>query len=219
VAVVEVMGRHVGWLAAATALARQNTDDPPHVILLPETPVDLDEVLQRIEQVYSKREMCAVVVAEGVRGRDGVFWAELVDGGAWDASGQRVFSMSAGVSAYLVQQVHAQLGLRCRQIKLNTAQRSTRLLASTVDRALAELVGTAAVDACSAGESGVLPALRKTSGGWRTELMPFEAVVSRERPLPAAYIDAGRYDITPECRQVIGELVGDLPPAPLLWID
>jgi hypothetical protein len=126
--------------------------------------------------------------------------------------------MSAGASAYLVQQVQERLGLRCRQIKLNTAQRSTRLLASPLDRALAELVGTAAVEAWRQGASGVLPALRKDSGGWRTELMAFETVVGRERPLPEAYIDAAQYDVTPACRQVIGELVGELPPDPLLWI-
>jgi 6-phosphofructokinase 1 len=219
VAVVEVMGRHVGWLAAATALARKNEGDPPHLILLPETPVVLEEVLQRIAAVYAERQVCTAIVAEGVRGRDGVYWAELVDGAAYDASGQRVFSMSAGASAYLVQQVQERLGLRCRQIKLNTAQRSTRLLASAVDRGLAETVGTAAVDAWRQGASGVLPALRKDRDGWRTELMAFEAVVGRERPLPQAYIDAAHYDVTHTCRQVIGDLVGELPPNPLLWIQ
>jgi 6-phosphofructokinase 1 len=218
VAVVEVMGRHVGWLAAATALARQNEGDPPHLILLPEMPVQLEAVLERIAAVYAERQVCTAIVAEGVRGQDGIYWAELVDGAAYDGSGQRVFSMSAGASAYLVQQVQERLGLRCRQIKLNTAQRSTRLLASPVDRRLAELVGTAAVEACRQGASGVLPALRKGSGGWRTELMTFEAVIGRERPLPEEYIDAARYDVMPACRQVIGELVGELPPDPLLWI-
>jgi 6-phosphofructokinase 1 len=219
VAVVEVMGRHVGWLAAATALARRNEGDPPHLILLPETPVELEEVLQRIAAVYAQQQVCTAIVAEGVRGRDGVYWAELVDGAAYDASGQRVFSMSAGASAYLVQQVQERLGLRCRQIKLNTAQRSTRLLASAVDRGLAEIVGVAAVEAWRQGASGVLPALRKEPGGWRTELMAFETVVGRERPLPHAYIDAAHYDITPTCKQVIGDLVGELPPDPLLWIQ
>ena len=126
VAVVEVMGRHVGWVAAATALARQVAGDPPHLILLPEAPVEIDQVLTRIAEVYAQRQLCTIVVAEGVRERSGAYWAELVDGAAYDGSGQRVFSMSAGASAFLVREVQARLGLRCRQIKLNTAQRATR---------------------------------------------------------------------------------------------
>lgn len=219
VAVVEAMGRHTGWLAAATALARAEAGDPPHLILLPETPVAIDAVLERIGAVFRERRLCVVVVAEGVREAGGEYWADLAGGGSNDASGQRVFSMSAGASAWLVGQVQERLGLRCRQIKLNTAQRATRLLASETDRRLAALVARAAVEAAVQGRSGVLPALRLEGGEWRAECVPFAAVQGRERKLPPAYIDAANYDVTGACRAYIAPLIGDLPPAPLLWIE
>lgn len=219
VAVVEVMGRHVGWLAAASALARRQEGDPPHLILLPETPVEIGEVLERITEVYGRRQVCTVIVAEGVRERSGAYWAELVDGAAYDASGQRVFSMSAGASAYLVRQVQQRLGLRCRQIKLNTAQRATRLLASPIDRGLAQMVGKAAVDAWALGASGALPVLLRDDAGWQTRLVDIPSVIGRERTLPAAFIDAQNYDVTHECRRYIAALIGEAPPEPLLWIE
>jgi 6-phosphofructokinase 1 len=219
VAVVEVMGRHVGWLAAASALARTEAGDPPHLILLPEMPVAIDAVLQRVDAVFRRRQVCVVVAAEGVHDADGNYWAEMLGGAGQDASGQRVFSMSAGASAYLVKEVQERLGLRCRQVKLNTAQRSTRLLASPVDRRLAALVGAAAVEAWAQGQSDVLPALQLEHGEWRTTCVPLAAVFGRERKLPPSYFDAANYDVTDECRQYIAPLLGDGPPAPLLWIE
>ncbi len=219
VAVVEVMGRHVGWVAAAAALARQEAGDPPHLILLPEAPVEIDQVLARIAEVYAQRQLCTIVVAEGVRERSGAYWAELVDGAAYDGSGQRVFSMSAGASAFLVREVQERLGLRCRQIKLNTAQRASRLLASAVDRMLAQMVGTAAVEAWAVGASGVLPVLVREDGSWQTSLVEIPAAVGRERTLPAAFVDAENYDVTESCRRYIAEVIGEAPPAPIVWID
>jgi 6-phosphofructokinase 1 len=219
VAVIEVMGRHAGWLAAASALARTQAGDPPHLILLPETPVTIERVLAQIDAVFRRRQCCVVVVAEGVHNDAGVYWAEMLGSGGYDASGQRIFSMSAGASAWLVQQVQEQLGLRCRQVKLNTAQRATRLLASAPDRQLATLVGTAAVAAWAQGLSGVLPALQGEHGAWRTTCIRLEAVTGGERKLPPDYIDAANYDVTEQCRQYIAPLLGDAPPAPLLWID
>jgi 6-phosphofructokinase len=181
--------------------------------------VEIGEVLKRIKEVYGRRQVCTVIVAEGVRERSGAYWAELVDGAAYDASGQRVFSMSAGASAYLVREVQQRLGLRCRQIKLNTAQRSTRLLASPVDRELAQMVGKAAVDAWALGASGALPVLLHDDAGWHTRLVDIQSVIGRERTLPAGFIDAQDYDVTHECRRYIAALIGEAPPEPLLWIE
>lgn len=218
VAVVEVMGRHVGWVAAATALARHGAGDPPHLILVPEAPVEIEQVLARIAEVFAQGGLCTVVVAEGVRERSGAYWAELVDGAAYDASGQRVFSMSAGASAFLVREVQGKLGLRCRQIKLNTAQRATRLLASSVDRMLAQLVGTAAVEAWAVGASGVMPVLVHEDGTWATSLVEIGSAIGRERTLPPAFVDAQNYDVTEKCRQYIAQVIGEAPPEPVVWI-
>lgn len=219
VAVVEAMGRHSGWLAASSALARSQPGDPPQLILLPETPVAIDTVLHRIEAVFHSQEMCVVVVAEGVHDAAGQYWAEMLGGAGQDSSGQRIFSMASGASAYLVQQVQERLGLRCRQIKLNTAQRATRLLASPVDRQLAMTVGTAAVDAWAAGQSGRLPVLRQQDGHWQPVLITFEEVIGRERRLPPGYMDAASFDVTQQFRDYLAPLMGSVPPQPLLWTD
>ena len=148
IVVIEVMGRHAGWLAAASALARQQPGDPPHLILLPEVPVAIDPVLARIEGVFAQRGICLVVAAEGVQDPQGRYWAELLGNAGLDASGQRNLSMAAGAAPYLAQHVQQELGRRCRQVRLNTAQRGSRYLASPLDRTLAWQVGAAAADSC-----------------------------------------------------------------------
>lgn len=219
VAVVEIMGRHAGWLAAASALARTLPGDPPHLILTPEVPVDLDHVLQRIAAVFEHTGICVIAAAEGIHNRNGQYWAELLGSAGQDASGQKIFSMSVGVSAFLVQQVQQHLGLRCRQIRLNTTQRSTRLLASPVDRELARHAAVAAVDACAGGRAGMMVALRHTADGWRTAFTPVDAVIGRERALPADFIDPAAYSVTPACTAYISTVIGEPPPAPILWTE
>ena len=109
--------------------------------------------------------------------------------------------------------------MRCRQIKLNTAQRASRLLASSVDRMLAQMVGTAAVEAWAVGASGVLPVLVREDGSWQTSLVEIGAAIGRERTLPAAFVDAENYDVTESCRRYIAEVIGEAPPAPIVWIE
>lgn len=219
VAVMEVMGRHAGWLAAASALARHAPGEPPHLILVPEAPTAIHVVLRRIGEVFAAKGVCVVVAAEGVRSPDGNCWAELLGDAGQDPSGQRVFSMSAGVSAVLAQRIQAELGLRVRQVRLNTAQRSGRALVSPVDRMLAHQVGIAAVDAWSAGASGVMVSLARNTDEWTTRTVAVDDVIGRERLLPAAWIDADGFDVKSEALAYIAAVASPLPPAPVLWTD
>ncbi len=194
VAVLEIMGRHAGWLAAASALARGWPGDLPHLILLPETPIDVAQVLAAIEQRFRADGVCLVVASEGVRDRSGAYLAELQGSAASDASGQRIFSLASGAAAYLADRVTAELGLRCRPIRPSTIQRASAALASPADRLLARQAGEAAVDAWQRGLSGVMMSIRRGENGWAVEPAPLAAAQAGERHLPEHFIDAAAFD-------------------------
>jgi 6-phosphofructokinase 1 len=218
VTVVEVMGRHTGWLAAAAALARGGAGAPPHLILLPEVPVDEGALVAEIARVQQQGN-CLLVAAEGVRDRGDTFLAEKESPAVRDARGQRVLSYSPGVAARVARLVQGELGLRCRQVRLDVAQRTNSSLAAPLDRALAAQVGAAAVAAAFAGASGVMLGLARHEsprGGWATQPVPFAAVAGHERPLPAHFI-APRFNVTQSCVDALSSLVAPLPGPLLLW--
>jgi 6-phosphofructokinase 1 len=196
VAVIEVMGRHGGWLAAASALARIRPDDPPHLILLPEAPVDEERLLDRIRQVHAERGVCLVVASEGVRDLAGRFLTEKGADAGTDATGQRLLSLSSGVAAYLARRVQDALGLRCRQMRPDTIQRSASSLVSQLDQQQAQRLGSAAVEALVSGQRGVMLGLRRHPHGWTPVPIPFANVIGHSRALPADWIDADAFDVT-----------------------
>ena len=182
VAIVEVMGRHAGWLAAATALARQAAGDPPHLILLPEAPVAIDELLAA-DRRGIRRGSCVDRRGGGCARRSGRTGRSWWTAPAQDPSGQRVFSMSAGASASWCAEVQERLGLRCRQIKLNTAQRASRLLASPVDRLLAPRWASPPWRRGRWAQTGVLGAVRDDGkGGELLDIPPRVGRNARCRP-------------------------------------
>lgn len=219
VVLVEIMGRHVGWLAAATALARHSAGDPPHLILLPEAPVDETDLMQRIAEIHAAKGICLVAAAEGVADRAGVYLAEKVDGGQHDGSGQRVFSMGLGVAAYLAQEVESRLGLRCRQLRPSTLQRSSGALASDVDRDLAWLAGAAGVHAALGNCNEVVISLQREGDRWTTRTMPFVEVVGKEKRMPAEFIREDGLGVTAAFEAWCLSLVGSLSPTPRLWFE
>lgn len=197
VAIFEVMGRHAGWLAAASALARQQPGDPPHLILLPEAPLHAENFLQTVQHIHRREGICLVIAAEGVRDEAGQFLAEKLGGAERDATGQRVLGLAPGVAPYLAMLVRQRLGIRCRQLRPDLIQRSSSALASPLDRQLAQQVGAAAVKAVSAGASGVMIGLERSVDKWRTTQVPLAAILGQERTLPAAYWANCPYDIDP----------------------
>ncbi len=210
VAVLETMGRHVGWLAAASALARQEPDDAPDLILLPEVTLDEDALIEKIEAVHQRKGVCLLVASEGIRGADGRFLAEKLGQTETDTSGQKLLGLAAGVAPYLAHLIRQRLGLRCRQIRPDTIQRSSSALASEVDRTLAALVGTQAVWAAVQGASEVMVGLARAADGWQTVLTPLLAVIGQERKLLPPFIDAGGWDVSDSFLDYARPLVGEL---------
>ncbi len=221
VMVIEVMGRHAGWLASASAsaLARARPDDPPHLILLPEARLDEERLLARIAAIHRQTGYCLVVSAEGVRDEAGRFLAEKGAAVESDASGQPLLSLAAGVAPYLARRIRHTLGLRCRQARPDTLQRSCSALASSLDRDLAALVGAAAVRGLEEGRSAIMAGLVRGEDGWRVAFVPLADVAGRTRLVPPDFRDDERFDVTPRFLDYARPFVfdGDEESAPLVW--
>ena len=191
VVLIEAMGRHAGWLTAATLLARTGPDDPPHLVLVPERPVPPGEFLDAVRRQHARAGICVVTVAEGIRDGDGIFLAErgAIRGMERDASGQIILGRSGGPLPYLSSLVRERLGLRCREVRPDVLQRCSTAHVSPLDRHVAALAGAAAAELAltSRAAAPVMISLRHESAGWRTEPVPLEAV-REERTVPAALL-------------------------------
>jgi ATP-dependent phosphofructokinase / diphosphate-dependent phosphofructokinase len=195
VVLIETMGRHAGWLAAATTLARSGPEDAPHLVLVPEEPCGDGPFLSAVRHQHARTGQCVVTVAEGARDSSGAFFAER---GAdpvieRDASGQVVFGRSSGPLLHLSALIRERLGLRCRTVRPDVLQRCSLGHVSRLDRQLAAMAGTAAVDAATSGQAGdaVMIALRLAGGRWTTSVVPLDQVRGERTLPPNLLLDAG----------------------------
>ena len=191
VVLIETMGRHAGWLAAATALARSGPEGAPHLVLVPEEPCGEGPFLSAVRHQHARTGLCVVTVAEGVRDASGAFFAERGADAAIerDTSGQVIFGQSGGALPHLSALVRQRLGLRCRVVRPDVLQRCSHAHVSRLDRQLAAMAGAAAVDAAvsaDAGDAGMI-SLRLEGDVWSTGVVPLEQVRG-ERTLPAALL-------------------------------
>ncbi len=155
--VLEVMGRHAGWIAAAGGLAGEGPGEPPHIILFPEIPFDETAFLARVKESVDKYEYCVVVVSEGAHYADGRFLAEA---GGKDAFGH---AQLGGVAATVAQLVKAKLNLKYHYAIADYLQRAARHIASKVDVEQAYAMGKAAVELALKGENAVMPTIVRKS--------------------------------------------------------
>jgi 6-phosphofructokinase 1 len=208
--VIEVMGRHAGWIAAAGGLAARKAGEPPHIILFPEIAFDEDRFLARVEQTVKRVGYCTVVVSEGVKDAAGQFLAEA---GTRDAFGHTQLGGAAPVIAQLVK---AKLGYKYHWALPDYLQRSARHLASKVDAEQAYAVGKAAVEYAMKGQNAVMPVIVRTSDSpyrWKIESASLEKIANHEKKLPASYITKDGYGITAVARKYLGPLIrGEDPP-------
>ncbi|HEX5124764.1 MAG TPA: 6-phosphofructokinase [Rhodanobacteraceae bacterium] len=208
--VIEVMGRHAGWIAAAAGLAARKAGEPPHIILFPEIPFDEAKFLARVKQTVERVGYCTVVVSEGVKNAQGQFLAEA---GTRDAFGHTQLGGAAPVIAQLVK---AKLGYKYHWALPDYLQRSARHLASKVDAEQAYAVGKAAVEYAMKGQNAVMPVIVRTSDSpyrWKIESASLEKVANHEKKLPPSYITKDGYGITAAARKYLGPLIrGEDPP-------
>ena len=208
--VMEVMGRHAGWIAAAAGLAGNGADEAPHVILFPEIAFDEDAFLARVKKTVGRVGWCTVVVSEGVRDKAGRFLSEV---GTRDAFGH---AQLGGVAPLLAQLVKDKLGYKYHWAMPDYLQRSARHIASKTDVAHAYAVGKAAVELALAGRNAVMPAIVRTSDApyrWKIEPVALSRVANHEKKLPKGFIGRDGYSITAAARRYLEPLIrGEDPP-------
>ncbi len=209
--VLEVMGRHAGWIAAAGGLAGNKRSDAPHIILFPEIPFDRTLFLDKVKACVTAYGYCVVVVSEGVRNADGQFLAEA---GTKDAFGH---SQLGGVGPVVAQMTQEAFGYKYHWAVADYLQRSARHIASKVDVDQAYAVGKAAVQFALAGKNAVMPIIvRRSSAPYRWSIgeAPLASIANREKKVPRNFITADGFGITAACRRYLLPLIGgeDYPP-------
>ncbi len=209
--VLEVMGRHAGWIAAAAGLAGTEPGDAPHIILFPEIPFVKRDFLKRVRQCVKDYGYCVVVVSEGARYKNGKF---LADQGTRDAFGH---AQLGGVASVVAQMVRDNLGYKYHYAIADYLQRSARHIASATDVKQAYAVGKAAVQYALQGKTAVMPVIKRVSDApyrWTIESAPLGRIANKEKMLPRRYITRDGYGITAAGRRYLQPLIKgeDYPP-------
>jgi 6-phosphofructokinase 1 len=208
--ILEVMGRHAGWIAAAAGLAGEGPDAPPHVILFPENVFDEGTFLAKVKATVERVGWCTVVTSEGVRDAAGRFLAE---GGTRDAFGH---AQLGGAASVLAQLVKDKLQYKVHWALPDYLQRSARHLASATDALQAYAVGRAAVEFALAGMNAVMPVIVRTSESpyrWKIEPADLKKIANREKRLPRGFISRDGFGITAAARRYLSPLIrGEAPP-------
>ncbi len=202
--ILEVMGRHAGWIAAAGGLAGKNPEDAPHIILFPEVPFNKGAFLKRVRECVNKYEYCVIVVSEGAAYANGKFLAEA---GTRDAFGH---TQLGGVASVVANMVRENLGYKFHYAIADYLQRSARHIASDVDVKQAYAVGKAAVKFALDGKTAVMPVIKRLSDKpyrWRIESAPLARIANKEKKLPARYIRKDGFGITEAARRYLEPLI------------
>ena len=192
VTIIEIMGRHAGWLTAAAALPRTVGARAPHLIYLPEVAFDPEQFIQDVKEVQCLTRNCIVAVSEGVRLANGSFAAENFQSGVVDAFGHRYLS---GVGKYLEALVREKIGCKVRSIELNVLQRCSSHLMSATDVREARKIGSYAIRFALQGHTGVMMVLERVSNRpymVRIGCKPVSEIANREQLVPRTWIKIGR---------------------------
>ena len=203
--VLEVMGRHAGWIAASAGLAGRSAEEPPHIILFPEVPFEQQRFLERVRAAVERHGYCVIVVSEGAAYADGKFLAE---GGTRDAFGHTQLGGVGPVVANMVREAH---GYKYHWAVADYLQRSARHIAARVDVEQAYAVGKAAVALALKGVNAVMPTIVRRSDRpyrWSIGHVPLGEVANKEKKLPREYIREDGFGITAACRRYLEPLVG-----------
>ena len=209
--VLEVMGRHAGWIAAAGGLAATTPGAAPHLILFPEITFDEADFLAKVDACVKAHGYCAIVVSEGLRNSAGKFVAEV---GSRDAFGH---AQLGGVAPVIAQLIKDALGHKFHWAVADYLQRAARHIASKTDVEQAYALGRAAVEMALAGENAVMPTIVRIADepyAWQIGKAALAEVANVEKKMPRDFITADGYGITDACRRYLQPLIlgEDYPP-------
>ena len=209
--VMEVMGRHAGWIAAASGLASDERGLGPDIILFPEIEFNQAAFLAKVDETIERKGFCSVVVSEGVKHPDGTF---LADSGIKDAFGH---AQLGGVAPVVTNIIKENLNHKCHWAVCDYLQRAARHIGSKTDMEQAYALGKAAVEFAVAGKNAIMPTIVRTSDepyAWEIGNAPLEKVANVEEKMPSDYISDDGFFITEKCRTYLSPLIQgeDYPP-------
>ncbi len=208
--ILEVMGRHAGWIAAAGGLAQRDGHTAPHIILFPERVLNRQKLLDKVKETVNTCGYCVIVASEGIKNADGSF---LAASGGKDAFGH---TQLGGAAPSLARMIHEALGYKYHWAVADYLQRSARHIASGTDVDQAYALGKFAVEHAIARHNGVMMTLERESQTpylWRVGTTPLENVANIEKQLPDSFISDDGMHITPACREYMLPLIqGETPP-------
>ena len=208
--VMEVMGRHAGWITAAAGLAAEKDGDAPQMLLFPEVQFDEEKFLARVKQIVERDGWCAIAVSEGLRNKEGKFLSET---GLKDAFGH---SQLGGVGEIIARLIKDRTGYKYHWALADYLQRAARHIASKVDVEQSYKLGAAAVKLAIAGRNAVMPVIERLSDKpyrWRIGVANLADVANKEKMMPRDFITADGFHITPKCRAYLSPLIqGEAPP-------
>ncbi|OUU80187.1 MAG: 6-phosphofructokinase [Gammaproteobacteria bacterium TMED78] len=209
--ILEVMGRHAGWLAAAGGLANETRKKAPQIILFPEIPFDKKEFLKEVNKSVKNNGYCVIVVSEGAKNKKGKFLAEI---GTTDAFGH---SQLGGVAINIADIIKNNLGYKYHYAIADYLQRSARHISSKTDVEQAYQVGKKAVELALEGRNSVMPTIIRKNDSpykWTTGYIELNKVANKERMMPRKFISTDGFHITAACRRYMVPLINgeDYPP-------
>ena len=203
--VMEVMGRHAGWLAAATGLAGDQQGGPPHLIIFPEQPLNRETFLKKVDETVKSKGFCVIVASEGAKYQDGSFVSASTT--VIDSFGHQQLG---GVAPVLCDMIKRSLGYKYHYAVVSYLQRSARHIASRVDVEQAYAVGKAAVELAVTGRNAVMPVIVRESDlpyRWAIDYTALENVANTEHMMPLSFISDDGFGITPACRDYLEPLI------------
>ena len=202
--ILEVMGRHAGWIAAAAGLAKENKNDAPHIILFPEITFDKKNFLKKVATTVKLNGHCVIVASEGARYADGTF---LADSGTRDAFGH---AQLGGLAPTLAQMIKTELGYKFHWAVADYLQRAARHIASKTDVEQAYSVGEMAVEFALEGKNSVMPSIvRKNTKRYKWSIgeISLNRVANKEKMLPRNFISKDGYGITKRAIEYLQPLI------------
>jgi len=209
--ILEVMGRHAGWIAAAGGLAAEEAGDPPHIIVFPEIPFVREDFIARVAKTVNEKGYCVVVASEGASYADGA----LISGSLnKDAFGHQQLG---GVAPTLASMVKHSLGYKYHYALADYLQRSARHVASKTDVEQAYAVGRAAVEKALAGKNAIMVTIERKDSkkySWGLGESPLHKVANLEKKMPRSFISKDGFGITQKARDYLQPLIvgEDYPP-------
>ena len=202
--VMEVMGRHAGWIAAASALAVDDRGLGPDIILFPEVDFNKDAFIAKVNKTVAEKGQCSIVVSEGAKYPDGQF---LSDSGVKDAFGH---AQLGGVAPVVTDIIKKETGLKCHWAVCDYLQRAARHIGSKTDVEQAYAVGQAAVELAVNGINAVMPTIVRTNNKpykWEIGQAPLAEVANIEEKMPTDYISDDGFFITEKCHEYLSPLI------------